>query len=89
MLTSHHGLISSSIPFYLNGITYVVNVMKDVLESLKLSLLLASNDFQYSSWYWWNDGKDKEEREDDNIEDDFILKSEGCLDLPKSSSTKS
>lgn len=50
ILTSHPGLISSSIPVFVDGIHFEINVMEDIFESIKLIPVLASNDFHYSKW---------------------------------------
>ncbi|CAI9278424.1 unnamed protein product [Lactuca saligna] len=67
ILTSHPGLISLSIPVYVDGIRLEINVMEDVFESLKLSLVLESNDFQYPNGNWWYGG---------GREDDYAAQSE-------------
>nr|KAJ0221007.1 hypothetical protein LSAT_V11C200075540 [Lactuca sativa] len=54
--------------------------MEDVFESIKLSPVLASNDFQYPNGNWWYDG---------GRDDDYEVHSEEDLNSPISSPTYS
>nr|KAJ0189013.1 hypothetical protein LSAT_V11C800402950 [Lactuca sativa] len=80
ILTSHPGLISSSIPVFVDGIHFEINIMEDIFESIKLSPVLASNDFHYSKWNWWDDG---------GHEDGCTAQSEDGLKSPVSSAVYS
>ncbi|CAI9300080.1 unnamed protein product [Lactuca saligna] len=55
IFTTHPGLISTSIKILVDGINYDINIMEDLFESLKLSPVLASNDYS-PNLAWWNDG---------------------------------
>ncbi|XP_023763922.1 uncharacterized protein LOC111912416 [Lactuca sativa] len=51
ILTSHPGIISSSIKILVDGKPYQINILEDIFESIKLSLVLAANDF-YQKMLW-------------------------------------
>ncbi|CAI9299573.1 unnamed protein product [Lactuca saligna] len=59
ILTSHPGIISSSIKIMVDGKSYQINVMEDIFESLKLSMVLAANEF-YQRMSWWDDDSKSE-----------------------------
>lgn len=54
ILTSHPGIISSSIKILVDGKPYQINIMEDIFKSLKLSPVLAANDF-YQKMSWWDE----------------------------------
>nr|KAJ0193392.1 hypothetical protein LSAT_V11C800414340 [Lactuca sativa] len=54
ILTSHPGIISSSIKIMVNGKPYQIHILEDIFESLKLSPVLAANDF-YQKMSWWDE----------------------------------
>nr|KAJ0222676.1 hypothetical protein LSAT_V11C200055730 [Lactuca sativa] len=54
ILTSHPEIISSSIKIMVDGKPYQINIMEDIFESLKLSPVLAANDF-YQKMSWWDE----------------------------------
>ncbi|CAI9281436.1 unnamed protein product [Lactuca saligna] len=55
IVTSHPGINGTSPTIFVDGRPYLINIMEDIFESLKLNPVLASNDFS-SSMAWWNDG---------------------------------
>ncbi|CAI9303048.1 unnamed protein product [Lactuca saligna] len=55
ILTSHLGIISSTITILVDGMPYTINITEDIFESLKLSPVLAANDF-YQKMIWWDEG---------------------------------
>ncbi|CAI9276621.1 unnamed protein product [Lactuca saligna] len=54
ILTSHPGIISSSIKILVDGKPFQINILEDIFESRKLSPVLAANDF-YQKMSWWDE----------------------------------
>ncbi|XP_052623626.1 uncharacterized protein LOC128128921 [Lactuca sativa] len=54
IITSHPGLIDTAITIMVDGRPFVINIMEDLFESLKLSPVLATNDY-YPNTTWWNE----------------------------------
>nr|KAJ0195447.1 hypothetical protein LSAT_V11C700350330 [Lactuca sativa] len=54
IITSHPGLINTAITIMVDGRPFVINIMEDLFESLKLSPVLAANDY-YPNTTWWNE----------------------------------
>lgn len=78
ILTSHPGIISSSIKILVDGKSYQINVMEDIFESLKLSPVLAANDF-YQRRSWWDEDNIGE---NGSLDSEVTVHSEASLQLP-------
>ncbi|CAI9294500.1 unnamed protein product [Lactuca saligna] len=84
ILASHLGSISSFITIMVDGTPYMINVMEDIFESLKLSPVLGANDF-YQKMTWWDEDSIGE---NDSLNSEVPIQPEHMLASPESSPTK-
>ncbi|CAI9267631.1 unnamed protein product [Lactuca saligna] len=77
ILTSQLGIISSSITILVDGKPYQINVMEDIFESLKLSLMLAANDLYQRMSCWDEDsiGENGSLNSEVSVQSDDVLQS--------------
>ncbi|CAI9284699.1 unnamed protein product [Lactuca saligna] len=75
---------NSSITISVDGILYKINVMEDIFESLKLSPVLAANDF-YQKMSWWDEDSTGE---NDSLFSEAPIQPEDMLESPEVSPTK-
>nr|KAJ0206798.1 hypothetical protein LSAT_V11C500242850 [Lactuca sativa] len=76
ILTSHPDIVSSSITILVDGIPCKINVMEYIFESLKLSPVLAANDF-YQKMSWWDEDSTGE---NDNLNSEGPIQPEDMLE---------
>ncbi|CAH1422868.1 unnamed protein product [Lactuca virosa] len=55
IVITYRGLINTGILILVDGMPYLINVMEDLFESLKISPVLAANDY-YPNMAWLNEG---------------------------------
>nr|KAJ0187389.1 hypothetical protein LSAT_V11C900461260 [Lactuca sativa] len=84
ILTAHPGIISSSIKITVDGRPYLINIMEDIFESLKLSPVLAANDF-YQRMSWWDEAS---KSENGSLNSETSNRSEASLQSPRASPAK-
>ncbi|CAI9276846.1 unnamed protein product [Lactuca saligna] len=85
ILTSHPGIISTAIKISVDGRNYTINIMEDIFESLKLSPVLAVNDF-YQRMSWWDEDS---KSENGSINSEASIQSDASLQSPQVSPAKS
>ncbi|CAI9291854.1 unnamed protein product [Lactuca saligna] len=84
ILTTHPGTISSSIKIMVDGKPYLINIMEDTFESLKLNPVLAVNDF-YQRMSWWDEAS---KSDNGSLNSENSNRSEDSLPSPRASPAK-